>query len=510
MAAVRSTTNCSRVATCNSSSPLKVRFAPPDLASTNGSVYEGAGFHSVIVEPACFVHAGSSLFATVTLASSDHAIIRGSTPTGLNLHRQFREALPHLPPAPAPPAKPRDPDKIGGGPWWRSLMPLVTAVGMAWMFGRWQFLLIAAFGPIVYTLDNRRRKRQLRAEANRDQTEYAEATERFARQIANYRHAEVRRARSLAVGGGQCALMAGFGHQRVWERRPADADFLHVTLGYAAMKSTYAAKEDPAGNALWQAPLSISLLQEGPLSITGPMERAAAVVRSMLTELTFTHAPVDVQVWVISDESRAMRWEFAQWLPHAFIEGGGALVGVTSNGRSSLVQSLKGLIETRHEEASGNQRTLHLPVHVVVVDGFDNVSPSDLAEILRRGPEVGVIGIVTDPSVVPEGVRGEVELGRFDDECAYRSVATPKVHDVTVSQLSAEVASSAAISLSPLEAFGRAGGARPGWELCTSPSCCDSEIEPPMISWQSGASTRRAPTCQSEWVWMARCSRSTW
>ena len=436
-----------------------------DLASTNGSAYEGVGFHSVLIEPGCLVHAGSSLFAVVVLSGDDHAIIRGATATGLNLHRQFREALPDLPPVPSPPAKPRAPDKVAGTPWWRSLMPLVTAIGMAWMFGRWQFLLIAAFAPIVYTLDHRRRTHQVRAQADRDQSEYQIAADRFDRTMAELRHSEIRRARLLAVSGGQCALMAGFRHRRVWERRPTDADFLAVTLGYAALKSTYITGDQAksaTGPPLWQAPLCISLGQEGPLSITGPIERAAAVTRSLLSELTFTHAPVDVIVWVFSEESRAPLWEFAQWLPHAFTDGGGALVAVTASGRSCLMQSLKSLIETRHDAASTAQRTLRLPIHVVVVDGVDNVSPSDLTQILRRGPQVGVIGIVTDPSIVPEGILGEVKLGRFDDECSYRSVVTPKVDGVTVSQLSPQVAFSAAIALSPLEAFGQMGATHPG------------------------------------------------
>jgi S-DNA-T family DNA segregation ATPase FtsK/SpoIIIE len=434
-----------------------------DLASTNGSAYEGVRFTEVIVEPGCLVHAGSSLFAAVVLSGEDHAIIRGATATGLNLHRQFREALPELPPAPSPPAKPRAPEKIAGTPWWRSLMPLVTAVGMAWMFGRWQFLLIAAFAPIVYTLDHRRRSRQARAEADRDQAAYQEALERFELTMAGFRHLEVRRARLVAVSGGQCALMAGFRHRRVWERRPPDVDFLGVTLGYAALKSTYVTSDKAraaTGPTLWQAPLTISLGHEGPLSITGPALRAAAVARSLLTELAFTHAPVDVNLWVFSEESRAAQWEFAQWLPHAFTDVGGALVGVTSTGRACLIQSLKALIETRHEAASANQRTLLLPIHVVVVDGVDNLAPSDLTELLRRGPEVGVIGIVTDPSIVPEGILGEVQLGRFDDECSYRSVVTPKVDAVTVSQLSPVAAFASALALAPLEAFGREGAAR--------------------------------------------------
>jgi S-DNA-T family DNA segregation ATPase FtsK/SpoIIIE len=160
-------------------------------------------------------------------------------------------------------------------------------------------LLIAAFGPIIYTLDNRRRKKQMRADADNDQAEYLEASKRYEAKMADFRNAEVRRARLLAAGGGQSALLARYRHRRVWERRPADHDFLGVTLGYAALKSTYVTKDEAkssSGPTLWQAPLAISLATEGPLSITGPLERAAAVTRSLLTELTFTHAPVDVNV----------------------------------------------------------------------------------------------------------------------------------------------------------------------------------------------------------------------
>jgi S-DNA-T family DNA segregation ATPase FtsK/SpoIIIE len=429
-----------------------------DLGSKNGSQYEGTPLSSTTVDEGCLIHAGASLFAVHRLAPDQRAILLGTTPTGLNIHRQFREATGELPPSPKPPDKVREHSAGMGSSWWRSLMPLVSGIGFAVIFGRWQFLLIMALAPIIYTFDNRRRRKGVERDNAAERERFAAETEVYERRLAELRSGEVRRARRSRASGGAAALLARFRHRRVWERRPDDADFLHVTLGYASMASTYdghgerGSTERPAD--LWKAPLSISLRDEGPLSITGPRDRASAVARSLVLDLVVAHAPIDLHLWVVTDEERADDWQFAQWLPHAFTEDGGAHVAVTATGRSTVVQALAGLVEARREQATGHD-AVHLPVHVVVVDGIDNVRGAALADLLRDGPSVGVIGIVTDPAHVPEGIRGEVQLGRFDDECSFRSVLTPRVDDVTVSQLATDLATEAALALAPLEAFGR-------------------------------------------------------
>src|SRR5690606_21619928 len=154
------------------------------------------------------------------------------------------------------------------------------------------------------------------------------------------------------------AVFARYRHRRVWERRPADPDFAAVTLGYAALPSIYETQEEKVGSGrpetvrpnLWQTPLTIDLTAEGPLSITGPLARATAVARALITDLTVAHAPVEVNLWVVTDESRAAEWEFVQWLPHAFTPDGGARLAATPTGRAALMQTLRGLIDARREE----------------------------------------------------------------------------------------------------------------------------------------------------------------
>jgi len=440
-----------------------------DLGSRNGTVYEGETVDRAALTPGGRLHAGASLFAAVELTAGDRATLLGTTPTGLNIHRQFREAEADLPTPPDPPKPPHHPSGGGGGAWWRALTPLAGAVGMAAFTGRWEFLLIAALAPIVFTVDAHRRKRQTRREHASEQAAYAEARQRYQTELARCRSTEVRRARQRYPGGGAAALFARYRHRRVWERRPADTDFAAVTLGYAALPSRYATKHDqaglgkagPTGADLWQAPLTIDLTEEGPLGITGPLARATAAARALIVDLAFTHAPVEVNLWVFTDDLREAEWAFVAWLPHAFTPGGGARLAATPTGRSTLMQALRGLIDARREQRTTRDTGPVLPLQVVVIDGVDSLAAPDLAEILRHGPDVGVIGIVTDPAIVPEGIRGEVRLGRFDDECTYRSVATPRVDGVTVSQLSAALALDAALALAPLEAFGSSGNSGP-------------------------------------------------
>lgn len=436
-----------------------------DLGSKNGMTVEGEAVDSALLAPGCLLHTGASLFAAVTLGDGDRATLLGTTPTGVNLQRQFREAVADLPAIETAPKEPstRDANSMGSA-WWRSLTPLVTAVGFAVMFGRWQFLLIAAFTPIVFTVDSQRRKRKMKRDQVAEQERYERDLRDYETKLAGHRGTEARRARQRHAGGGLGALYARFRHRRIWERSPADPDFSAVTLGYAALPSSFETRDEQKSHSrtlLWQAPLTISLTHEGPLSITGPVERANAVARSLVIDLVFAHAPGDLNLWVITDESRAGEWSFVQWLPHAFTADGGARLAATPGGRSVLMQALRGLIDARREQAGDRSNGLILPVQVVVLDGVANLETTDLTEILRHGPDVGVFGIVTDASIVPEGIRAEVQLGRFDDECAYRSVATPRVDDVSVSQLSTSLALEAALALAPLEAFSARAASRP-------------------------------------------------
>jgi len=432
-----------------------------DLGSRNGTTCDGGLVTGtpVVLGPAARVHAGASLIGVVEL--SDTLTLLGNTATGRTVQRPFREALPALsepPTAPSPAAG--HTDDGAGGAWLRALVPIVTAAGMALLTGRWWFLAIGALSPVVYAYDSLRRARRRRHAQASESARHAQAQARFEQALCEYRAAETCRARQRHGGGGMAAVQARFGHRSVWERRPGDADFGRVTLGHAALPSACQADrvDAPEPVRLWNVPLTVDLTREGPLGITGPTGRGRAVARALLADLVTAHAPTDVHVWVLAGTADA--WSFAQWLPHVFAGGGSARLATTPEGCAALVQSLRSLVDARREQAAGRTAP-SLPLHVVFVDGVATLADSDLADLLRDGPPVGIVTVVVDAGVVPEGIRGEVRLGAHADECEFRSVLTPRIDAVAVAELVPDVALAAALALAPLDSYGTGDHHRP-------------------------------------------------
>lgn len=73
---------------------------------------------------------------------------------------RFREARTPLPARLVPPVAPAAPDLRHPG-WWRSLLPLATGVGFALLTGRWEFLVLSALAPLVYTVEGRGRSKSV-------------------------------------------------------------------------------------------------------------------------------------------------------------------------------------------------------------------------------------------------------------------------------------------------------------------------------------------------------------
>ncbi len=123
--------------------------------------------------------------------------------------------------------------------------------------------------------------------------------------------------------------------QALWERRPADGDFLSVRIGVAPtllcspleFKEDYKTKSDPV--LLQQArdlvnhnshidgqPLVISLRQLGLISVVGPRTATRGLVRSMLAQIATFHAPDEARVLLYCPEDATHEWNWLKWLPH--------------------------------------------------------------------------------------------------------------------------------------------------------------------------------------------------
>jgi S-DNA-T family DNA segregation ATPase FtsK/SpoIIIE len=124
---------------------------------------------------------------------------------------------------------------------------------------------------------------------------------------------------------------------RLWERRPGDADFLTARVGRAAIPLAAPARlettggplvehdpellraaEDLVRRARWlpDAPVTIPLRQLPLLSLTGPPARTRALARSLVCQLAAFHAPDDLQILPPHPGSARPAWEWLRWLPH--------------------------------------------------------------------------------------------------------------------------------------------------------------------------------------------------
>lgn len=418
-----------------------------DLGSRNGTRIDAGliGGDAGSVEVGDVIQVGATLIALLRLGGDDRAPLLGCTPTGSVVQRRFREAPAPLPSAPSAPRPPTDGSDEQHGVWLRALVPLVTAGAMAMTTGRWWFLLIGALSPVVYGYDSVRRVRHRRSRRAVEQARFAEAERLHADTVSGLRRVARRRARESHPGGGSAVLLACFGHRSVWQRRPGDADFAAVTVGYAAGDSSH--QGDDAADPLWRVPLTVELGRDGPLGLIGPVDRVRASARALLVDLAFAHAPVELWIWVLTDDDQA--WASARWLPHSWCADGGARVATTAEGRAVLLRALRNEVQARRSAARTDQWS---PMHAVFVDGAHLVPAPDLVELFDAGRTAGVVGLVLDADRLPEVARAELRFGDHADECDFGSVATPRHGDVLVAGLSVDVATSAALALAPLAA----------------------------------------------------------
>jgi len=428
-----------------------------DLGSSNSTFVEGktilgptSVFHNT------FVQIGSSTLAVVRISAGDRAQLGAPAGGTYPFPRSFRGALAELPKEFRLPRGPHA-DGGAGSTWWRALLPLGSGIGFAVISGNAWFLLLSAFAPLVYAGDAYFKKRKRgRADAS-DQA-------RFERESAEVREAfeataveERRRWRDTNQLGGTASLFAAVRHRRLWERRPADPDFLTITVGLATRPSAVVISEASAESnttrtfPLWGSPVNVNLASTGALAVLGDRDRARAVVRGLLTGLAVTHAPNDVKLWLFAADNSAAEWGSVRWLPHAMGDAATCRIASTDTDRSAMVSTVRQIIAGRREIHRSSSDAIQLPVHLVIFDGADLLSPSDVSEILSLGPAVGVVGIVADPIRAPDGIMGTLRLGRAADEAVFESRLEPRIDGVLTAEMPSSWADTAARRLAALQ-----------------------------------------------------------
>ncbi|WP_373198769.1 type VII secretion protein EccCa [Mycobacterium marinum] len=126
------------------------------------------------------------------------------------------------------------------------------------------------------------------------------------------------------------------GGSRMWERRPADADFcrIRIGLGTQPLATRLVAaplppphRSDPVTvNALRRfleaharvtdVPIAIALHGAGVVTIGGDPARVRALLRAMVCQLAVLHGPDQLLVAAVVSDRNRPGWEWLKWLPH--------------------------------------------------------------------------------------------------------------------------------------------------------------------------------------------------
>jgi DNA segregation ATPase FtsK/SpoIIIE, S-DNA-T family len=244
----------------------------------------------------------------------------------------------------------------------------------------------------------------------------------------------------------------------LWERRPADSDFLSVRIGAGPGPLCCRLRLDQS-----QQDFSVQLIPDlraqaeslineyshlddlsatiplrlfNVLTITGERERRCGLARALLARLVAEHSPEDLRCLVYFPAEQARNWVWLKWLPHTrrlrqvkaekryAPEQRCLLASTVDDFRTLLGQQIKPELDRRYrliEEAGDNLQQeqalaakVSLPHLLIILDGF---SPTrsleqlpELEMLFNKNPLLGMttICLVDDVSQEPSQVQARL------------------------------------------------------------------------------------------------------
>lgn len=294
-------------------------------------------------------------------------------------------------------------------PWLMALTPLVTAVVMVLVFGRWYYMIMALMSPLIMLGNYLMDKKQGRKSHAKQVKEYNEHKARIEKDAQEALLAE-RLDRRQAIPDPATVLSLGTGPRtRLWERRRTDADHLLLRVGTGRMPSDVVLddpeQDDHKRQVTWNiedAPVALPLAERGVVGIAGPGDSAQALGRWAVAQTAVLHSPLDVQFYVLTENSGQDSWDWVRWLPHsrpAGAQDANVLIGTDAETVGARIGELTQLLDARQKAArqNGNKASFSDPDIVVVWDGSRRLrSMPGVVRLLREGPAMAMYAICLD------------------------------------------------------------------------------------------------------------------
>ncbi|WP_399941745.1 FtsK/SpoIIIE domain-containing protein [Streptomyces sp. BBFR25] len=319
-------------------------------------------------------------------------------------------------------------------PWLMALTPLVGAVVAVAVFGRWYYLIMAGLSPILLFANYFNDKKHGRKSHAKQVKEYEEQKARIEKDAQDALVVE-RDDRRQAIPDPAVVLSIGTGPRtRLWERRRTDRDHLLLRVGTGRLPSEVVLddpeQDDHRRQVTWKiedAPVALSLRGLGVVGIAGPGDSARALGRWAVAQTAALHSPMDVQFYVLSENSAQSEWDWVRWLPHARPSGGqdvNILIGTDAETVGARIGELTQILDARKKAAEqkggGAQGSSFTDPDIVVVwDGSRRLrSLPGVVRLLREGPAVSMFAVCLD-----------AEERFLPGECQAFVVAEPKAEE---------------------------------------------------------------------------------
>ncbi|MDX3401811.1 MULTISPECIES: FtsK/SpoIIIE domain-containing protein [Streptomyces] len=297
-------------------------------------------------------------------------------------------------------------------PWLMALTPLVGAVVAVMVFGRWYYLIMAGLSPILLFANYFNDKKHGRKSHAKQVKEYEEQKARIEKDAQAALVAE-RDDRRQAIPDPAVVLSVATGPRtRLWERRRTDRDHLLLRVGTGQLPSEVVLddpeQDDHRRQVTWKiedAPVALSLRTLGVVGIAGPGDSARSLGRWAVAQTAALHSPMDVQFYVLSENSAQSEWDWVRWLPHSRPSGGqdvNVLIGTDAETVGARIGELTQILDARKKAAEqkggGAQGSSFTDPDIVVVwDGSRRLrSLPGVVRLLREGPAVSMFAVCID------------------------------------------------------------------------------------------------------------------
>ncbi len=384
---------------------------------------------------------------------------------------------------------PSPPERPGGLrlPWAATLLPLVLCGALYFVLPRGYaayLLLMMALSPLLAVVTLVGDRRSGRREYARARSGYETARAAFEAEVACAVAVEELAERAAYPDPAALVRRTGAGGaapaSTLWQRRPADLDFLRLRVGLADRDARLVLRHEPAAAArvtkaereppptVRDVPATVDLTDAGVLGVAGPRAMTLAVARALITQAAVLHSPAELGLVLITGRDTAADWEWATWLPHTLPASSAfACVRMVA---TDAVQAEARLTELRRlvDERLTEQRSALVQgpppgrALLVVLDGARRLRDlPGLGELLATGPGVGVRVLCLDAeetALADECGATLVAATSSGSRVTLRRTGRTPVAGVLADGLVAEAAEAAARALAPLRLLGERGG----------------------------------------------------